>query len=46
VIDRRLEQLRGEGVKFRTSVFVGDKAPGKAIVSDARESISPKKIIE
>jgi len=45
VIDRRLEQLRAEGIKFRTSVFVGDKAPGKAIVSDARESISPKKLL-
>ena len=45
VIDRRLEQLRAEGVKFRTSVFVGDQAPGKAIVSDARESISPKKLL-
>jgi len=41
VIDRRLEQLRAEGIKFRTSVFVGDKAPGKAIISDARESVSP-----
>jgi len=45
VIDRRLEQLRAEGITFRTSVFVGDKAPGKAIVSDARESISPKKLL-
>src|SRR6185312_13786867 len=45
VIDRRLEQLRAEGVKFRTSVFVGDQAPGKAIISDARESISPQKLL-
>ncbi|HYI86132.1 MAG TPA: glutamate synthase subunit beta [Burkholderiales bacterium] len=45
VIDRRLEQLRAEGVKFRTSVLVGDQAPGKAIISDARESISPKKLL-
>ncbi|HJT62516.1 MAG TPA: glutamate synthase subunit beta, partial [Burkholderiales bacterium] len=45
VIDRRLEQLRAEGVKFRTRVFVGDKAPGKEIISDARESVSPKKLL-
>ena len=45
VIDRRLEQLRAEGVKFRTGVLVGDQAPGKAILSDARESISPKKLL-
>jgi len=40
VIDRRLEQLRAEGVKFRTSVFVGAQAPGKGIISDARQSVS------
>src|SRR5262245_10577891 len=41
VIDRRLEQMRAEGVKFRTQVFVGAQAPGKGIISDARQSISP-----
>jgi glutamate synthase (NADPH/NADH) small chain len=45
VIDRRLEQLRAEGIKFRTGVFVGDKTPGKEIISDARESISPRKLL-
>src|SRR5687768_5415164 len=45
VIDRRLEQLRAEGIKFRTRVFVGDKAPGKEIISDARESVLPKKLL-
>jgi len=45
VIDRRLEQLRAEGVKFRTRVLVGDKAPGKEIISDARESVSAKKLL-
>jgi len=42
VIDRRLEQMRAEGVNFRTSVFVGVQTPGKGIVSDARERISPE----
>jgi glutamate synthase (NADPH/NADH) small chain len=44
VIDRRLEQMRAEGVVFRTSVFVGLQPPGKGVVSDARESISPERI--
>ena len=39
VIDRRLEQMRSEGVKFRASVLVGTQAPAKGIVSDARENI-------
>ncbi len=42
VIDRRLEQMRAEGVRFRTAVFVGLQPPGKGIVNDARESISPE----
>ncbi|HUQ26368.1 MAG TPA: glutamate synthase subunit beta, partial [Burkholderiales bacterium] len=44
VIDRRLEQMRGEGVKFRAGVYVGVQKPGKGIGSDARESISPEKM--
>jgi glutamate synthase (NADPH/NADH) small chain len=45
VIDRRLEQMRAEGVEFRTSVFVGLRPPGKGIVNDARETISPEKLL-
>src|SRR5574341_698638 len=44
VIDRRLEQMRAEGVKFRTSVFIGVRPPAAGIVSDARESISPDQL--
>ena len=44
MIDRRLEQMRAEGVKFRAGVFVGVQPPGKGIVSDARESISPDEL--
>jgi glutamate synthase (NADPH/NADH) small chain len=40
VIDRRLEQMRAEGVQFRTSTFIGTQRPGKGVVDDARESIS------
>jgi glutamate synthase (NADPH/NADH) small chain len=41
VIDRRLEQMRAEGVKFRPGVFVGVQPPGKGVGSDARQSIAP-----
>ena len=44
VIDRRLEQMRAEGVKFRTRVLVGVRTPGMGIVNDARESISPDQL--
>src|SRR5678810_741297 len=39
VIDRRLEQMRAEGVKFRAGVFVGVAKPGLGVGSDARESV-------
>ncbi|HEX7053953.1 MAG TPA: glutamate synthase subunit beta [Burkholderiales bacterium] len=44
VIDRRLEQLRAEGVQFRTRVFVGVRPPGRGVGSDARESIAPAEL--
>jgi len=45
VIDRRLEQMRAEGVGFRTGVFVGIRPPGEEIFSDAKESIAPAKLM-
>jgi glutamate synthase (NADPH/NADH) small chain len=45
VIDRRLEQLRAEGVKFRTGVFVGVQRPGSAIPNDAHQNIAPQKLL-
>ncbi|HEX5768417.1 MAG TPA: glutamate synthase subunit beta, partial [Burkholderiales bacterium] len=45
VIDRRLEQLRAEGVKFRTAVFVGVQRPGSAIPNDAHQNIAPQKLL-
>src|SRR5882672_537325 len=45
VIDRRLEQMRGEGVKFRSGVFVGVQKPGKGVGSDARENVAPAKML-
>jgi glutamate synthase (NADPH/NADH) small chain len=45
VIDRRLQQMREEGVKFRAGVFIGLQAPGAGIASDSRESIAPEKLL-
>jgi glutamate synthase (NADPH/NADH) small chain len=45
VIDRRLDQMRAEGVEFRPRVFVGVRPPGKGVVNDARESIVPEKLM-
>ncbi len=38
-IDRRLEQMRQEGVKFRPGVFIGAQLPGKGIGNDARSNL-------
>ncbi|HEY4373440.1 MAG TPA: glutamate synthase subunit beta [Burkholderiales bacterium] len=43
-IDRRVEQMKAEGVSFRTSVFVGDKKPDPRIVNDAKETVSAKQL--
>ncbi|HEU4350536.1 MAG TPA: glutamate synthase subunit beta [Burkholderiales bacterium] len=45
VIDRRLEQLRAEGVNFRTGVLVGVQRPGSAIPNDAHQNIAPPRIL-
>src|SRR3989441_7242706 len=44
VIDRRLEQMRAEGVKFRAAGFVGLRPPAQGVGSDARENISPDQL--
>jgi len=38
-IDRRLEQMREEGVKFRPGVFIGTQWPGKGVGHDARTNL-------
>ncbi|HZN99718.1 MAG TPA: glutamate synthase subunit beta [Burkholderiales bacterium] len=45
VIDRRLEQMRAEGVKFRTRVLVGAKRPGTGVLNDADQNIAPQKLL-
>jgi glutamate synthase (NADPH/NADH) small chain len=39
-IDRRVEQMRTEGVTFRTGVLIGALPKGHRITNDARETIS------
>ena len=43
IIDRRVEQLKAEGVTFRTGACIG-AAPGKGIVNDAKEVISAEQL--
>ena len=45
VIDRRLEQMRAEGVSFRSGVFVGVQPPARGVGSDARTTLSPEKLL-
>ena len=42
-IDRRVEQMQAESVKFRTGVFVGKDFP-KEILSLSKETISPEQL--
>ena len=42
-IDRRVQQMQAEGVKFRTSVFVGKDFP-KEVLSLSKETISPEQL--
>ncbi|QDF99077.1 glutamate synthase [Azoarcus sp. DD4] len=44
LIDRRVEQMRAEGVVFRTSVVVGAKDLPKGIVNDAKEVVSAEQL--
>ena len=45
-IDRRLQQMRAEGVVFRTGVFVGTTRPGKGVNDWASEVVAPERLLE
>jgi glutamate synthase (NADPH/NADH) small chain len=45
VIDRRLEQMAAEGVRFRTSVCIGKARPGRGIPNDATRMLPPAKLL-
>jgi glutamate synthase (NADPH) small chain len=46
VIDWRLAQLEAEGVKFQVNTYIGDRAPGKGVVNDAKQTIKPKELLK
>ena len=45
VIDRRLEQMRAEGVEFRSGVWVGGARPGKGVPNDATRTLAPASLL-
>ena len=44
LIDRRVEQMKAEGVKFEMGVFVGKEAPGKEVKNYAKKTVSPDQL--
>ena len=45
VVDRRLEQLRAEGIEFRSGVCVGQARPGKGVPNDAKDMLAPGRLL-
>jgi glutamate synthase (NADPH/NADH) small chain len=43
-IDRRIEQMKAEGVTFRTGVLVGAMPEGSKVTNDAKETIAPAQL--
>src|SRR6266700_3965677 len=45
LIDRRVDQMKAEGVTFRPGVFVGKGRAGKGVTDWATETIAPEKLM-
>ncbi len=45
IVDRRLEQMRLEGVEFRTGVCIGKSPPGRGITNDAKTFLEPATLL-
>src|SRR5207245_3129465 len=45
LIDRRIDQMKAEGVTFRPGVFVGKGRAGKGVTDWATETIAPEKMM-
>ncbi|MCL2658188.1 MAG: glutamate synthase subunit beta [Betaproteobacteria bacterium] len=43
-IDRRMEQMKSEGVVFKTGVYIGKGGLPKGVASDAKRTIDPEQI--
>jgi len=46
LIDRRVEQMQAEGVKFETSVFIGKEAIGAEVKNYATKTVSPDQLMK
>jgi glutamate synthase (NADPH/NADH) small chain len=46
LIDRRVEQMKGEGVTFRTGVMVGKLPEGSKVTNLAKEQVDPKALLK
>jgi glutamate synthase (NADPH/NADH) small chain len=44
-IDRRLEQMAAEGVRFRAGVYIGRARPPKGVLNDATQTLHPEKLL-
>jgi glutamate synthase (NADPH/NADH) small chain len=44
IIDRRMQQMEAEGVKFRTKVVVGSKDMPADVINDAIEVVAPEQL--
>jgi glutamate synthase (NADPH/NADH) small chain len=44
-IDRRVEQMKAEGVTFRAGVMVGNLPEGSKVVNWAKETVAPKELL-
>jgi len=45
LIDRRIDQMKAEGVTFRPGVFLGKRSTGKGVTDWATETIGPEKLM-
>jgi glutamate synthase (NADPH/NADH) small chain len=46
LIDRRVEQMQAEGVKFETGVFVGKEAIGAEVKNYSNKTVSPEQLMK
>ena len=44
LIDRRVEQMKAEGVKFETGTFVGKEAPGTEVKNYSKKTVSAEQL--
>ena len=45
ILDRRIEQMKAEGVTFRTGVLVGKMPEGSKVTNWAKETVSPEQLM-